>query len=156
MSWWSAACRAASVVVATLVIAAASVDSPSAQQKLTPGAFLADADQLLRNYSNGGAGMAQEIFDLVIADHAALDKIVGLVGKENRYQKIATGRGLARAVQFIVKSDQAFANRIQELINQTRDQDVILAFTIGINERELGTAGGGAGVGGGGSGGQTS
>jgi hypothetical protein len=156
-SWWSVR-RAATVIAAALIIVAANLHSLPAQQpqRLTVSEFLANPGRLLQLYPNGGPGMITEIRDLAVSDKATLQPILSLLANADKYQKIAIGRGLADAAKILVRSgQQAYATEIQEAILKTKDQDVVLAFTIASGNRELGTVGGGAGVGGGASGGQT-
>jgi hypothetical protein len=156
-SWWSVR-RAATVIAAALVIVVASLQSLPAQQpqRLTASEFLANPGRLLQLYPNGGPGMIAEIRDLAVADKATLQPILDLLANADKYQKIAIGRGLADAARILVRSgQQAYATEIQEAILKTKDQDVVLAYTIASGNRELGTVGGGAGGNGGAAGGQT-
>jgi hypothetical protein len=157
-SWWSVR-RAATLIAAALVIVVASLHSVPAQQpqRLTVSEFLANPGRLLQLYPNGGPAMIAEIRDLAVSDKATLQPILDLLANADKYQKIATGRGLGDAARILVRSgQQAYATEIQEAIRKTKDQDVVLAYTIASGNRELGTVGGGAGVSGGASGGQTS
>jgi hypothetical protein len=158
MRLWPSVRHAATVIAAALVIVVAGLQSLPAQQPQRPTVsdFLANPGRLLQLYPNGGPGMIAEVRDLAVSDRATLQPILNLLANADKYQKIAFGRGLADAARILVRSgQQAYATEIQEAILKTKDQDVVLAFTIASGNRELGTTGGGAGGGGGASGGQT-
>ena len=103
--------------LSTLTPVAAAVYSP--QRALPPPAiqdFLADPSALLKEYPDGGAQMISRVRDLAASDPMTLNAIVGLLATANPNQSTAIGTGLGQVALMAVKSDQAYANQIQEAI----------------------------------------
>ena len=101
----------------TLTPVEAAVYSP--QQALPPPAiqdFLADPSALLKEYPDGGAQMISRVRDLAASDPMTLNAIIGLLATANPNQSTAIGTGLGQVALMAVKSDQAYANQIQEAI----------------------------------------
>jgi hypothetical protein len=97
--------------------AAAAVYSP--QQALPSTViqdFLKDPAALLEQYPNGGPQMIVRVRDLAGSDPATLNAIVGLLATANSAQSSAIGTGLGQVALLAVKTDQAYANQIQEAI----------------------------------------
>jgi len=119
--------------------AAAAVYSP--QQALPEPAildFLADPSALLNQYPDGGAQMIARVRDLAASDPLTLNAIVELLATANHNQSVAIGTGLGQVALMAVKTDQAYANQIQEAI----------AKAVAANKaRGGGTVGGGTGGG---------
>lgn len=78
--------------------------------------FLADPAALLKQYPDGGALMISRVRDLAASDPATLKEIVGLLASANPNQSTAIGTGLGQVALMAVKTDQAYANEIQEAI----------------------------------------
>ena len=103
--------------LSTLTPVEAAVYSP--QQALSPPAiqdFLADPSALLKEYPDGGAQMISRVRDLAASDPMTLNAIIGLLATANPNQSTAIGTGLGQVALMAVKSDQAYANQIQEAI----------------------------------------
>lgn len=91
----------------------------SSQQALPPQVikdFLADPSALLKQYPEGGAQMISRVKDLAASDPATLNAIVGLLATANSSQATAIGTALGQVALIAVKTDQAYANQIQEAI----------------------------------------
>jgi hypothetical protein len=152
--------RTAIYVGATLAIGLTGAQAAcyNAQQQLSPqviSAFTNDPAGFLKQYPEGGAQFISRIRDLVASDPTTLDPILKLIGDATKDQKTAIGAALAQAARICVRTDQAFATDIQQAIAQTKDHDVVLAFTSTSGDQPTGAVGGGAGGAGGGTGGQT-
>lgn len=78
--------------------------------------FLADPKALLSQYPDGGSKMIERVRDLAASNPATLNPIVGLLARANANQSIAIGTGLGQVAVMAVKTDQAYANQIQEAI----------------------------------------
>jgi hypothetical protein len=97
--------------------AVAAVYSP--QQALPAPAiqdFLGDPGALLKQYPDGGAAMIARVRDLAASDPSTLNAIVGLLATANDAQSTAIGTGLGQVALMAVKTDQAYANQIQEAL----------------------------------------
>jgi hypothetical protein len=136
--------RFCALLVAALLIGPLSNLTPveaavySPQQALPPPAirdFLADPSALLKEYPDGGAQMISRVRDLAASDPMTLNAIIGLLATASPNQSTAIGTGLGQVALMAVKSDQAYANQIQEAIARS-------ATPVG------GSAGGGKKIGG--------
>ena len=76
--------------------------------------ILADPSALLKKYPNGGPQLLTRVREVVAYDPATLNTIVGLIQSANPNQANAIGIGLGQAALKAVKTDQPYANRIQE------------------------------------------
>ena len=102
---------------AAAVSAGAAVYSP--QQALpaqTIQQFLADPAALLAQYPNGGPQLIARVRDLAASDSATLNALIGLLATANPNQSTAIGTALGQVALMAVKTDQAYANQIQEAI----------------------------------------
>jgi len=97
--------------------------------------FLANPSALLTQYPIGGAQMIARVRDLAASDPSTLNPIVGLLATANANQSTAIGTGLGQVALMAVKTDQAYANQIQE------------AIAGAIKGHDVGPVGGAAGVG---------
>ena len=103
--------------LAALSPAAAAVYSP--QQALSAQTiqdFLANPRALLTQYPDGGPQMISRVRDLAASDPSTLNAIVGLLATANAMQSTAIGTGLGQVALMAVRTDQAYANQIQEAI----------------------------------------
>jgi hypothetical protein len=119
-------------------------------QQLSPqkvSDFSANPSQLLTQNPEGGAAMISQARDLVASDPATLGSILALLPNASRDQKRAIGSALAQAARICVRSDQAFANKIQQAIADTKDQDLVVAYAAASGDQPIGAAGTGAGAG---------
>jgi hypothetical protein len=120
----------------------------------TPAAvrsILAAPEALLDTNPNGGPRLVSQIRDLAIADRSSLQVILNLLAKANKEQKSAIGAGLGQAARVLVRTDPAYANEIQRAIAETKDQDVVLAYTSAAGDQAIaavGTAGSAGAIGG--------
>jgi hypothetical protein len=105
-------------------------------------AFLNDPPQIIRENPRGGAQLVAEVRDLALSDPATLQPILGLLPEANKGQKAAIAAGLAWAARVSTRSNPDYANKIQQAVAQTKDQDFILAYTAAMG-KYAGTAGGG-------------
>src|ERR1043166_2889117 len=144
-------------IMAAFILLLGTVQQPSAQQPtgLTVSAFLANPSLILQQNPRGGPQMISELRDFSVSDEATLTAILGLIPNANKEQKAAIGAALAQAARILVRTNQAYSQRIQYLIAETKDEDVILAYAAVAGDRPIGAVGGGAAGGGGAVGGQT-
>jgi hypothetical protein len=105
-------------------------------------AFLNDPPRIIRENPRGGAQLVAEVRDLALSDPATLQPILGLLPEANKGQKAAIAAGLAWAARVSTRSNPDYANKIQQAVAQTKDQDFILAYTVAMG-KYAGTAGGG-------------
>lgn len=136
------------------VLLTAGVPQPGfAQQSSTTS----DQSPLLQANPDGGPGLVAAIRDLLIADPTKqLDSVVKLLGSANKDQKSSIAAGMAQAAKVLAgRKDQDSANKIQQAVLDTKDQDVVLAFAGAAGDQPIGAGGGGGGGSGGASGGQT-
>jgi hypothetical protein len=120
----------------------------------------ASSDQqspLLGANRDGGPGLIAAIRDLLVADPAKqLDAVVKLLSGANPAQKNSIAQGMAQAAKVLAgRKDQDSANKIQQAVLDTKDQDVVLAFAGAAGDQPIGAGGGGGAGSGGASGGQT-
>jgi hypothetical protein len=147
---------AAAVGLATLStgVAQAACYTPQVQLPAqTISTFAGNPGQMLQQYASGGPQMISQIRDLAASDPATLPLILGLVANANSEQKKAIGAGLAQAARICVRTDEAYANDIQQAIAKTKDQELVLAYTSVTGDQPTGAVG--AAVSGGALGGQT-
>jgi hypothetical protein len=78
--------------------------------------FLAKPSALLDQFPDGGAEMIAKIRDLAASDPATLNPIIGLLANANFKQASAIGTGLGQTALMAVKTDQAYANAIQQAL----------------------------------------
>jgi len=116
-----------------------------------------DQSPLLQANPDGGPGLTSAIRDLLIADPTkSLDSVVKLLGSANKDQKSSIAAGMAQAAKVLAgRKDQDSANKIQQAVLDTKDQDVVLAFAGAAGDQPIGAGGGGGAGSGGASGGQT-
>jgi hypothetical protein len=127
------------------------------QQILPPetvAEFISNPARLLSAYPDGGARMIAIVRDLVASDSTALSVVVDLSVHANAAQVNAIGTGLGQAALVCVRTDQAFANDIQQMVAASNNQPLALALTDVLGDQQLAAASSGSG-GGGGGGGQT-
>jgi hypothetical protein len=129
MRWVAAAVAGAFIVAGTDQASAACYNPQQQLPAQTISAFVADPSQLLQQYPNGGPQMISQIRDLAASDPATLWRILALSATANKEQKQAIGAGLGQAARICVRTDQAYANDIQQAIAQTKDQEIVLAYT---------------------------
>ena len=126
-------------------------------QPLTVSAFMANPNQLLQQYPNGGSLMISVIQQLALADPATFNVLLGLVGNANDTQRGALGEGLAQAAKIEVLTNQQLAVQWQQQIEAITDPAFKVAATNAFGDVQLGAIGGGplgsAGGGPGGAGG---
>ena len=122
--------------------------------------FMSDPGALLRGQNNSGPALISQIRDLAVASQTTqiLDQIIKLLATPNisTEQKHNIVSGLAQAAKIIVKTNPTFATQIQLAVADTKDQDLVLAYSTAAGENPIGATGGGGGASGGASGGQTS
>jgi hypothetical protein len=107
--------------------------------------FNGNPGQLLSQNPEGGGEMVSKVRDLAASDPATLSGIMGLLAKSNTDQKRAIGSGLAQAARVCVSSDQDYANKIQQAIADSKDQDLVVAYAAASGNLPIGAGGGGAG-----------
>ena len=143
------------------------LSAPALAQSTPPGSqpvtqsvgvqtFLADPAALLRQNPAGGPNLISQIRDLAVASPSTLDPIIHLLSNASKDQKTATASGLAQAAKIVVKNNPQYATQIQLAIADTKDQDIVLAYSAAAGEAPIGATGGGGAASGGASGGQTS
>jgi hypothetical protein len=112
--------------------------------------FTANPSQALTQNPEGGAALISQIRDLAASDPATLSVIMGLLPNANRDQKRAIGSALAQAARICVRSDQAYAGKIQQAVADAKDPDLRVAYAAAAGDQPIGAAGGaGAGSAGG-------
>ena len=99
---------------------AAFAQSPAQQNRVLPSEdvqnFLANPSVLLTVHPNGGSRMIARVRDLSVSDPATLDALVGLLSTANSDQATAIGLGLGQTALMVVKTNQAYADRIQSTL----------------------------------------
>jgi hypothetical protein len=123
------------------------------QQQLpqqTIASFEANPAQLLGQFPNGGAQMISMIRDLIASDPATLPLILTLVPTASMAELNAIGAGLGQGALVCLRTDQAFANEIQQMVAAAGNQTVILALASVLGDQAIAAVGGpGVGIGGG-------
>jgi hypothetical protein len=117
--------------------------------------FIANPAQMLQQFPSAGGLMITRVRDLAASNPAALRPIIQLLANANPEQKRAIGAGLAQAARICVRTEQAYATEIQNLLAATKDQEAILAFAAVAGDRPIEASGAGGGFSGGASGGPT-
>jgi hypothetical protein len=84
--------------------------------QLTTEQFIANPDQVLAKFPNGGAEMISQIRELALGNQANLPYILDVLARANHEQGIAIGTGLGQAALASVKNNQAYATAIQQAI----------------------------------------
>ena len=112
--------------------------------------FTANPTQLLQQFPNGGADFISKIRDLVASSPATLPFILDLGKIANPSQIDAIGTGLGQAALVCVRTDQAYANEIQQAVAAINNDALTLAFAAVFGDKPIGAVGGGGGGGGGG------
>jgi hypothetical protein len=138
--------------LASLSPAVAAVYSPLPAQAIQQ--FLADPAALLAQYPDGGAKLIAQVRELAASDPATLKPLLQLLKSANADQASAIGTGLGQAAMIAVKTDQAYANRIQEEVIAAQNNSALVAFSAAIGGSIQLTAATGGGGGGGGGGGE--
>ena len=115
--------------------------------------FLADPRRLLQSNPDGGAGMVSRVRDLIASNPTSLPVLMALLPDANPIQRAAIGTGAAQAATICVRTDQVFANQIQQAVAASAIQDAILAYTATAGGTQTAAVGAGGGGGGGGLGG---
>ncbi|HWA85973.1 MAG TPA: hypothetical protein VG710_07115, partial [Opitutus sp.] len=112
--------------------------------------FLANPTQALQQYPNGGAQLISLMRDVAVAHPEALSTIMSALSSANTDQQAAIGSGLGQAAQISVRTDQAYANQIQQALASSNSDAAKTAFAGVTGDTTIGAAGGGGGGGGGG------
>jgi hypothetical protein len=94
--------------------------------------------------------MISMVRDLVASDQAALPLVLDLSANGNPDQINAIGTGLGQAALVCSRTDQLFANEIQQMVAASNNRSLVLAFTEVLGDQQLSDAGGGGAGGGGG------
>lgn len=110
--------------------------------------FTNNPSQLLTQFPSGGGQMISRLRDLLASDPAVLSPILTLIPNANKDQKSAIGAALAQAAKLYGRSDQTFANQIQQAVANTQDQELIVAYAASAGDQPIGGVGGGASGGG--------
>lgn len=111
--------------------------------------FLANPNGLLSEFPSAGLPMSSKVRGLTGSSTAVLDPMIALVKQANAPQKSAIGAGLARAAKSCQITTPDYALQIQQKVAAANDQDLITAFTAGMNDVQtasLGSSGAGAGA----------
>ena len=111
---------------------------------------------LLSAHTNGGAGLINQVRDLVVSDGRTLGQIVSLVAQASPEQRAAIGTGLAQAAGACVRTEPTTAQAIQEAIVLANNDQLAMAFRATAGDVRTASVGAGAGGGLGGAGLQTS
>jgi hypothetical protein len=144
---------AAGAVAAMVMFASAAVAQTNTNQAINQ--FLANPAQVLQQYPNGGAQLISLIRDVAVSHPEALQTITGLLSGATTDQQSAIGSGLGQAAQIVVRTNQAYANQIQQAIAGSTSEDAKVSFAGVTGNTTIAAAGGGGGGGGGGAGGGT-
>lgn len=128
------------------------VASASAQTRgVTVDQFLAKPNEMLQQFPDGGAQLISLIRDTAVGHPEALQTILGLLRTANSEQQMAFGSGLGQAAQIVVRTNQNYANQIQQAIADSGSENARTAFaavTGNVTIAATGGGGGGGGVGG--------
>jgi hypothetical protein len=132
------------------------VASASAQGKPNSAVeqFLANPSQVLQHYPNGGSRLISLIRDAAVSHPEDLQNIIALLKTANVDQQSAIGSALGQAARIVVRTNQAYANQIQQAVAGSGSDDANTAFAGVTGNVSIASTGGGGG-GGGGSGGPT-
>jgi len=130
-------------VFAVLGIGVLHAQQPQPQQAPSVNAFLANPNQLLQQYPNGGSLLISIVQQLALADPATFKVLLGLVASANDPQRGALGEGLAQAAKIEVLTDQPLAADWQQQIAAITDPTFKTAATNAFGDVKLGAIGGG-------------
>jgi hypothetical protein len=89
--------------------------------------------------------------DVAVAHPEALQTIIGLLTGANADQQSAIGSALGQAANIVVKTNQAYANQIQQAIANSGSDNANTAFAAVTGNVNIASTGGGGGGGGNGS-----
>jgi hypothetical protein len=141
--------------MAVAIVAAVFILAPSAMAQNashpTVDQFLANPAQVLQQFSKGGPELISLVRDAAMKDPSALKAILGLLANADPDQQMAIGSGLGQAAQLSLRTNQAYANQIQQDLAASGSQNAILAFagvTGNVQTAATGGGGGGGGIGG--------
>jgi hypothetical protein len=113
--------------------------------------FKADPTKLLDLAPNRTAELISKVRDLAASDPTTLPLILNLIATADPTQIDAIGTGLGQAALTCVRTDQAYANEIQQAVAGQSNDALTLAFAAVLGDKPIGAVGGGGGgVGGGG------
>jgi FecR protein len=84
--------------------------------QLTTEQFIANPDQLLKKFPNGGAELISQTRELALANEHNLPQILDVLSRATPAQGTAIGTGLGQAALASVKNNQAYATAIQQAI----------------------------------------
>lgn len=140
-------------VVAILATAFILMPAAMAQNNSRPtvAQFLANPGQVMQQYPSGGPQFISLVRDAALQNPSALSSIIALLKTANPDQQMAIGSGLGQAAQLSVRTNQAYANQIQQDLAASGVQNAIIAFagvTGNVQTAATGGGGGGGGVGG--------
>jgi hypothetical protein len=148
---------AAAALVAGAGSAGAACYAPAQQlPEATVSNFIGNPASLLSDFPNGGAQMISRVRDLVASNPDALTAIMAQLANASTSQQAAIGSGLGQAARICLRSDQAFATRIQQAIASQGTDAAKTAYAAVNPDVQIGAAGATGGAGGTGVGGQTS
>lgn len=151
----SAVCRHA-LQVATGIVAAGFVFASSATAQNAANRavdqFLDKPAQVLQQYPHGGAQLISLIRDVCVSHQEALQTLIGALKAADKEQQMAFGSGLGQCAQIVVRTNQAYANQIQQAVADSGSDDANTAFASVTGNVTIASSGAGAGggVGGGG------
>ena len=123
----NAVSRWAGIVAVALLLCMMGAKSGFAQE-LNAQTFLASPSLVLEQNPDGGPTLVGQIRDLAVADPGTLASIIGLLSGANKNQKAAIASGLAQAAKIVMRHNWRYAEKIKQAIDDTKDQDVILAY----------------------------
>jgi hypothetical protein len=147
---------AAVVLVAGVGSAGAACYAPAQQLPAeSVSNFIGNPASLLSDFPNGGAQMISRVRDLVASNPDALAAVMAQLAGASRDQQSAIGSGLGQAARICVRSDQAFATRIQQAIASQGTDAAKTSYAAVNPDVQIGAVGGAGGAGGTGVGGPT-
>jgi hypothetical protein len=111
--------------------------------------FKADPTKLLDLAPNRTAELISKVRDLAASDPTTLPLILNLIATADPTQIDAIGTGLGQAALTCVRTDQAYANEIQQAVAGQSNDALTLAFAAVLGDKPIGAVGGGGGGGGG-------
>lgn len=148
----SSACRFLARIVACVAAAYLIVATPVSAQ--TPNQavdqFLANPNQVLQQFTDGGPRLISVIRDTVLTHPEALQNLIALLKTANKEQQSAFGSAFGQAAQITVRTNQAYATQIQQAIADSGSDDANTAFAAVTGNVTIAATGGGGGGGGGG------
>jgi hypothetical protein len=112
-------------------------------------AFLANPNQLLNEFPNGGRDLARRVSDLVDSDKATLATLIAIAKTANEDQRKAIANALAQVAKAYASSgDPAFANQIQQAVANSGLPEFAKAYAEAAGDTGTASTGGGGGGGG--------